>query len=162
MIKSGLVFQTFHLQIKSLTMGMRIMKSLKVIKLKQVNLSSIAMQSRLGNEETVCYFWPEEAGVWGERPGGEGQDEGGLVTVMARGRLAKQEMCALDCTTECETQQELGQKEIKDCSKVCLDEVKLLQRGHLPNSLLGSTTPSARKRKLEVVSSSIPYPSSLS
>ena len=29
-------------------MGMRIMKSLKVIKLKQVNLSSIAMQSRLG------------------------------------------------------------------------------------------------------------------
>jgi hypothetical protein len=96
-----------------MTMGMRIMKSLKVIKLKQVNLSSIAMQSRLGNEETVCYFWPEEAGVWGERPGGEGQDEGGLVTVMARGRLA------LDCTTECETQQELGQKEIKDCSKVC-------------------------------------------
>ena len=65
-------------------MGMRIMKSLKVMKLKQVNLSSMAMQSRLGKErqrfilcEKVCYFLPEEAGAWGEWSGGEGQDEAG-------------------------------------------------------------------------------------
>lgn len=66
-------------------MGMRIIKSLEVMKLKQVNLSSsIAMQSRLGKElqrfilcEKVCYFWPEEAGAWGEWSGGEGQDEAG-------------------------------------------------------------------------------------
>ena len=85
MIKSGLVFQTFHLQIKSMTMGMRIMKSLKVMKCKQVNLSSIAMQSRLGNDRQRSFYVRQSVTsdprrlvhAWGEWPGGEGQDEAG-------------------------------------------------------------------------------------
>ena len=91
-------------------MGMRIIKSLEVMKLKQVNLSSIAMQSRLGKERERDSFYVRKSVTSGPRRlvhGGSGQEEkdkmrqeddavGGLVTVMARGGLAKQEMGSLD------------------------------------------------------------------